>query len=187
MYVVPREIRGCWHGLPAKGGCDMGAIRKRGRNYIITYYEGSGRRRWETVGPNLHEARQVLADRMSERRTGKSRVPRDKMTVAELVKKWKENYLTVQQQLGRLKPSTLRSYQCNLDGHIAPFFGAMLLAEVRLASVEEFIKTLLGKGLSPTCSPRSGPNGMSESARLPAGRTPPCGAGDSRRSRSSGS
>ena len=86
---------------------------------------------------------------MSERRTGKSRVPRDKMTVAELVEKWKENYLTVQQQLGRLKPSTLCSYQSNLDGHIAPFFGAMALAEVRLASVQEFIKALLGKGLSP--------------------------------------
>jgi len=127
----------------------MGAIRKRGRNYIITYYEGSGRRRWETVGPNLHEARQVLAERMSERRTGKSRAPRDKMTVAELVKKWKENYLTVQQQLGRLKPSTLRSYQSNLDGHIAPFFGAIPLSDVRLASVQDFIKALLGKGLAP--------------------------------------
>ena len=69
--------------------------------------------------------------------------------VAELVKKWKEDYLTVQQRLGRLKPSTLRSYQSNLDGHIAPFFGAMALSEVRLASVQEFIKALLGKGLSP--------------------------------------
>ena len=127
----------------------MGAIRKRGKNYIITYYEGSGRRRWETVGPNLHEARQVLVERMSERRTGKFRVPRDKMTVGELVRKWKENYLTVQQQLGRLKRSTLRSYLSNLDGHIAPFFGAMPLSDVRLASVQQFIKVLLSKGLSP--------------------------------------
>jgi integrase len=126
----------------------MGAIRKRGKNYIITYYDSNGMRRWETVGPNLHEARQVLAERMWERRNGKSRVPRDKMTVAELIKKWKENYLPVQQQLGRLKPSTIRSYQSNLDGHVGPFFGAMQLAEVSLASVQEFIKTLLGKGLS---------------------------------------
>ena len=66
----------------------------------------------------------------------------------ELVKKWKENYLTVQQQLGRLKPSTIRSYQSNLDSHIEPFFGARQLAEVTLASVQEFIKALLGKGLS---------------------------------------
>ena len=126
----------------------MGAIRKRGKKYIITHYDSSGRRRWETVGPNLHEARQVLAERMWERRSGKSRVPRDKMMVAELVKKWQENYLTVQQQLGRLKPSTIRSYQSNLDSHIEPFFGARQLAEVTLASVQEFIKALLGKGLS---------------------------------------
>ena len=126
----------------------MGAIRKRGKNYIITHYDRSGRRRWETVGPNLHEARQVLAERMWERRSGNSRVPRDKMTVAELIKKWKENYLTVQQQLGRLKPSTIRSYQSNLDSHIEPFFGARQLAEVTLASVQEFIKALLGKSLS---------------------------------------
>src|SRR4029077_4954522 len=148
MYVVPREIRGCRHGLPAKGGYEMGAIRKRGKNYIITHYDSSGRRRWETVGPNLHEARQVLAERMWERRSGKSGVPRDKMAVAELIKKWKDNYLSVQQQLGRLKPSTIRSYQSNLDSHIEPFFGARQLAEVTLASVQEFIKTLLGKGLS---------------------------------------
>jgi hypothetical protein len=148
MYVVPREIRGCRHGLPAKGGYEMGAVRKRGKKYIITHYDSSGRRRWETVGSNLHEARQVLAERMWERRSGKSRAPRDKMMVAELVKKWKENYLTVQQQLGRLKPSTIRSYQSNLDSHIEPIFGARQLAEVTLASVQEFIKALLGKGLS---------------------------------------
>lgn len=44
----------------------MGAIRKRGKNYVITYYDATGKRRWETVGPNVHEARQVLADRMWE-------------------------------------------------------------------------------------------------------------------------
>ena len=128
----------------------MGAIRKRGKKYIITHDDSSGRRRWGTVGPNLHEARQVLAERMGERRSGKSRVPRDKMMVTELVKKWQENYLTVQQQLGRLKPSTIRSYQSNLDSHIEPFFGARQLAEVTLASVQEFIKALSAR----VCRPR---------------------------------
>ena len=74
------------------------------------------------------------------------------------------------------------------------------VGRVRVRSVEEWLlveaKAHLGEiksdcgakdGLSliTTCSPRSGPTGMSESARLPAGRTPPCGAGDSRKSRSS--
>jgi integrase len=76
-------------------------------------------------------------------------VTRDTLTVAELVKKWQEDYLTVQQQLGRLKPSTIISYQCNLAGHIVPFFGAMSLGDVTLTHVQEFIKALLGKGLSP--------------------------------------
>ena len=127
----------------------MGAIRKRGRNYVITYYDATGKRRWETVGPNVHEARQVLADRMWERRNGKFRVTRDPMTVAKFVQKWQEDYLAVRQQLGRLKPSTAITYQSNLTGHILPFFGAMQLPDVTLAHVQEFVKVLLGKGLSP--------------------------------------
>ncbi len=127
----------------------MGAIRKRGKHYVITYYDAAGRRRWETVGPNLQEARQVLAERMWERRNGKFRVTRDKMTMAEFVKKWQQDYLCVQQQLGRLKSSTLTSYQSNVAGHILPFFGGMSLRDVTLPHVQEFIKGLLGKGLSP--------------------------------------
>jgi integrase len=127
----------------------VGAIRKRGKNYIITFYDASGKRRWETVGPNLHEARQVLDKRMWERRNGKPRVTRDTLTVAEFVKKWREDYLAIQQQLGRLKPSTICSYQSNLASHIEPFFGAMSLGDVTLTHVQEFIKALLGKGLSP--------------------------------------
>ena len=45
----------------------MGTIRKRGKQYAIRYYDAAGRRRWETIGPNLHEARQVLAKRMQGR------------------------------------------------------------------------------------------------------------------------
>ena len=84
----------------------LGAIRKRGKQYAIRYYDATGKRRWETIGPNLQEARQVLADRMWERRNGKFRLSRPKITVAAFVTKWQEDYLAVQQQLGRLKPST---------------------------------------------------------------------------------
>jgi hypothetical protein len=46
----------------------MGAIRKRGKHYAITYHDAFGKRRWETIGPDVHEARQVLAQREWERR-----------------------------------------------------------------------------------------------------------------------
>ncbi len=127
----------------------MGAIRKRGKQYVITYYDAAGRRKWETVGPNLQEARQVLADRMWERRNGKFRLSRPKITVALFVTKWQADYLAVQQQLDRLKPSTASSYESNLAKHILPFFGAMLLRDVSLPHVREFIKILLSKGLAP--------------------------------------
>jgi len=86
---------------------------------------------------------------MWERRNGKLRVTRDTLTVAEFVKKWREDYLAIQQQLGRLKPSTVCSYQSNLAGHIVPFFGAISLGDVTLIHVQEFIRVILGKGLSP--------------------------------------
>src|SRR5688572_17299824 len=127
----------------------LGAIRKRGKHYAIRYYDATGKRRWETIGPNLQEARQVLADRMWERRNGKFRLSRPKITVANFVTKWQEDYLTVQQQLGRLKPSTACSYRSNLTNHILPFFGAMLVRDVSLPHVREFIKVLLGKQLAP--------------------------------------
>jgi len=126
----------------------LGAIRKRGKQYAIRYYDATGKRRWETIGPNLQEARQVLADRMWERRNGKFRLSRPKITVAAFVTKWQEDYLAVQQQLGRLKPSTASSYQSNLAKHILPFFGIMPLRDVTLPHVREFIKTLLGKQLA---------------------------------------
>jgi len=126
----------------------LGAIRKRGKQYAIRYYDATGKRRWETIGPNLQEARQVLADRMWERRNGKYRLSRPKITVAVFVTKWQGDYLAVQQQLGRLKPSTANSYQSNLANHILPFFGAMSLRDVTLPHVREFIKTLLGKQLA---------------------------------------
>jgi integrase len=127
----------------------LGAIRKRGKHYAITYYDATGKRKWETVGPNLHEARQVLADRMWERRNGKFRLSRPRNNVAAFATKWQEDYLAVQQKLGRLKPSTASSYQSNLAKHILPFLGAMHLRDVTLPHVREFIKALLAKDLAP--------------------------------------
>ncbi|MBI4635684.1 MAG: site-specific integrase [Candidatus Rokubacteria bacterium] len=127
----------------------MGAIRKRGKHYAIRYIDALGRRRWETIGPNLQEARQVLAQRMWERRQGKFRLTRPAITMAEFAAKWDEDYLDVQLRLGRLKESTLVGYRCNLRLHIVPFFGRMRLGDITLPHVREFIKTLLGKGLAP--------------------------------------
>jgi hypothetical protein len=69
----------------------LGAIRKRGKQYAIRYYDAAGRRRWETVGPNLHEARKVLAERMWERRNAKFRLDRQPITMKEFAAKWDDD------------------------------------------------------------------------------------------------
>ena len=127
----------------------MGAIRKRGKHYAILYYDALGKRRWETIGPNLHEARQVLAQRMWERRQGKFRLTRQPITMTEFAAKWDEDYLVLRHQLGRLKESTLVGYRVNLRLHIVPFFRATRLSDIALPHVREFMKALLAKGLKP--------------------------------------
>jgi len=127
----------------------MGAIRKRGKQYAIQYYDAAGRRRWETIGPNLHEARQVLAERMWERRNGKFRLNRQPITMKEFAAKWDEDYVTVQIRLGRMKESSAESCRSRLRLHIVPFFGQLRLDEIMLPHVREFMKALLAKELSP--------------------------------------
>ena len=127
----------------------MGAIRKRGKHYEIRYYDGAGRRRSEVIGPSVHEARQVLAQREWERRNGKYRLTRKGITMAEFVAKWDDDYLVVRQQLGRLKASTLVGYRNNLRLHIGPFFGRTRLDEIALPQVRDFVKALLAKQLKP--------------------------------------
>jgi len=127
----------------------LGAIRKRGKHYEIRYYDGAGRRRSEVIGPSVHEARQVLAQREWERRNGKYRLTRKGITMAEFLAKWEDDYLVVRQQLGRLKASTLVGYRNNLRLHIGPFFGHTRLDEIALPQVRDFVKALLAKQLKP--------------------------------------
>jgi integrase len=116
---------------------------------VVDYYDATSRRRRETIGPNLHEAKQVLVQREWERRNGKFRLTRKAVTMAEFIAKWEEDYLVVRQQLGRLKESTLVGYRVNLRHHIQPFFGRMRIDEIALPHVREFLKTMLAKQLAP--------------------------------------
>jgi integrase len=116
---------------------------------VIQYYDAAGRRRWETIGPNLHEARQVLAERMWERRNAKFRLDRQPITMKEFAAKWNEDYVTVQVQLGRMKESSAESCRSRARLHVVPFFGQMRLDAITLPHVREFMKALLAKQLSP--------------------------------------
>ena len=64
LRIAPTDQRVPAWPPRGKEGSELGAIRKRGKHYAIqstTMRRAGGR--WETIGPNLHEARQVLAER----------------------------------------------------------------------------------------------------------------------------
>ncbi|HET9488803.1 MAG TPA: helix-turn-helix domain-containing protein [Methylomirabilota bacterium] len=117
--------------------------------YALRYYNAAGRRRWQTIGPNLHEARKVLAERMWERRHGKFRLDRQPITTKEFATKWNEDYVTVQVRLGRMKESSAESCRSRLRLHVVPFFGQMRLDAIALPHVRDFMKALLAEDLSP--------------------------------------
>ena len=126
----------------------MGVIWKRGQQYVVVYYDAGGRRRWETIGPNKREAQQVLAQRMWERRNGKFRFTKPAISFTVFERQWQEDFLTVQCQLGRMKPDAGRRERA-LATHIRPFFGSRGLREIDVALIREFVKTLVAKELSP--------------------------------------
>ena len=112
-YRRPTNFRSLWQSAPSLCPSSVKATNASA---------SLGKRRWETIGPNQHEAKKVLAQRMWERRQGKFHVTRPFVTMAEFAGKWQEDYLTVQVQLGRLKESTIVGYRNNLTLHILPFF-----------------------------------------------------------------
>jgi hypothetical protein len=124
MYVVPREIRGCRHGLPAKGGYEMGSSGNGGRTTssrtTTAVAGGGGDGRAQSPRGSAGAGRADVGAPQWQ-----VPVPRDKMMVTELVKKWKENYLTVQQQLGARRPpfaptrATRQPYRTVLRGEAA--------------------------------------------------------------------
>src|SRR2546425_12597592 len=69
--------------------------------------------------------------------------------MTEFPAKWDEDYVSVQNRLGRMKESSAESCRSRLRLHIVPFFGQMRLDEITLPHVREFMKALLAKELSP--------------------------------------
>src|SRR2546426_8339375 len=148
MLVATREIRGCRHGLPQKGGCDLGShpetreavcdpvLRRDGQASV-------GNHRAEPAGgptgarrPDVGTTQRQVSPLTAENHGGGLR----------------------HQMAGGLSrraaaarpPEAVHasSYQSNLAKHILPFFGAMPLRDVTLPHVREFIKALLGKQLA---------------------------------------
>jgi integrase len=113
---------------------DVG-IRKHGNRWEISFYDGGGRRRFETARGSLTTARKVRAERIHQVQSGKFglRDRRSALTLEAFVQRWRKEVA-----IG-LASSTRRSYETALEHHLLPAFGRMPLELITKAAVQKFI------------------------------------------------
>lgn len=122
----------------AKGG---GTIRQRkdGRweaRYTVGRDPGTGKQVQRSVyGSTQKEVRQKLAQAVAAIDSGTYVVPQ-RMTLGQWLDVWQQDYL------GKLKPSSVQTYELKIRKHIKPALGAIRLADLHPHTVQNFINGL---------------------------------------------
>src|SRR4051794_15906472 len=114
---VPRR-RGIYYRLDAKTGKRIPGV------FEITYYDSTGKRRWQTIPGSVEDAETARADIAGRKRRGE-RVAPSKLTLGEYVPVWLAG------QEGRLRPKTITTYEGNLRLHVLPRLGRLRLGEIK--------------------------------------------------------
>ncbi len=109
-----------------------GSITKRtdGR-YSIKWYDVNGERQSTTV-KTLAQAKEKLKIRLADAERGID-TTQGKMPLAEWLDTWLENY--AKPVVG---PSTFSNYYSNVQKHIKPYFGKILLREITTHKMQQF-------------------------------------------------
>jgi len=110
-------------------------------SWKIKYRLPDGRWKVETIGPNKHQAQQVLSDRVSEINQGRFQELRE-ATFREFAHKWLEDYARP-----HVKPSTYDGYERYLNGHWIPAFGDVPLRLLTPGRIQETVNGLAARGL----------------------------------------
>jgi integrase len=132
----------------AKRGNNDGTIRQRkdGRweaRVTIGYNPNGAQIRRSVYGATQAEVQSKLRDTLQRIEKGLYTEP-TKITVAEWVENWCENYGAT-----HWRAKTLEVHRDNVRLHIKPFFGKTLLSKLRPDKVQAFINEQIKKGASP--------------------------------------
>lgn len=128
-----------------------GNIRKRitskGVSYQLVLEKGidaRGKRQREYFTyPTKKEAEKAKSEKLDQLNKGTYIQP-TKITIKNLLDEWVEVYVKPQ-----LAPSTLRGYLVNINNHIIPYIGNILLQQLTPINVQEMYTKLEKKKLSP--------------------------------------
>lgn len=123
-----------------------GHIVQRGKRYYAVVYEGTdpatGKRirRWYAAGETRRSAERLLTEIVKRVHDGDYRAP-DRITLGDyLVERW------LPTKRAQLRRSTFDSYTRNVENHVVPRIGSMLLQKLTPEDLDEFYAQLLVDG-----------------------------------------
>jgi len=123
-------------GNKTKGTCKCPAAK-----YSIAYWVGDNQK-WEAVSRLKKEAEHRLVEVLRDISTGSYQRPQ-KVTFRAFSERW------LRKHEGKVKPLTYRSYNGLINLHLNPAFGELLLTQIRLSDIEEYVsKCRIEKKLS---------------------------------------
>jgi integrase len=133
--------------MPA-GAAVVRRAGKRNATWSVKYLDAAGVQVWERLGrePEWNETRaqRELGVRLARVERERWRKPAG-VTFADFVERFRREYLP-----GRgLKRSTTLAYDVDLDRHLVPAFGEMLIEAIEPEHVDRLVSTKLGEGLAP--------------------------------------
>jgi integrase len=125
----------------------MASIEKRGKNsyrlVVEAGYDAKGKRikRYKTIkAKNKTEAKVELSKFQIEVEAGEYIAP-EKMRFEAFVEEWRTKYA-----IGKLSPSTHRTYEFNIKNHILPVFGHLRLDQIKSIQIVTFLDELKKPG-----------------------------------------
>ena len=126
-----------------------GTVVKRGKKYAICYYigknsQGKWMQKWESGYITKREAERVLRARVEAVEASFSS-NLSCSTVSAFLNYWLDNYCAQ-----NLAPNTLRGYRTNVEKHICPVIGDILLVKLTPKHIQDLYSELLRRGLSGT-------------------------------------
>jgi integrase len=123
-----------------------GNVTKKGNRYYVVIYEGvdpattKKRYRWHLAGSTREEADRLLNELVRQVHNGEY-VPPEKVTFGEyLTERW------LPTKKSQLRASTYNSYRNNIDVHVIPALGPILIRKLRPEELDTFYADLLDNG-----------------------------------------
>jgi len=119
-----------------------GSIVKKGNTYFCVY-RINGKQKWVKGGPTKRQAEKLLTEILNDVNQGTYRKLKE-IGFTDYARLWLDSYATI-----KLKPSTLRSYQDIISGHLIPYFDNAKLTSISPAMIQNYIPKKLEEGLKP--------------------------------------